>query len=286
MLTVTAWDEPIQDGDDTCPAGEVERRDLARRMAGALFVSLPLLFTMEMWQIARTIPDAVLLVLLGVGYGVNRLLLEYSGFRKRAWQRSKWWDALVAMGIGAVASVITLLITGIVDVGMDWLIAIKVIALETIPTGMGAAVAANQLGGGDASEEALGASPDVAVIVGSLVGGFLFAFNIAPTMETKVITLGQEWWMVGATAILSLLVSYLMVAIANFEQRDLSDRKIIDREWLEALVAYLIAVIISMLLLWVFGYSTPADPLEVWLPQTIALAYATTLGGAAGRLIL
>ena len=152
---------------------------------------------------------------------------------------------------------------------------------------MGAAVAINQLGGGDSVKpKKVGFSPDTTVILGTILGGYLFAFNVAPTLETKVIVLEQNWWQVGATFILSVAVSYMIVAIAQFETRDLSNRKIFDTEWLEALVAYLVSFFMSMLFLWVFGYGTPTDPIEVWLPQTIVLAYATTLGGAAGRLIL
>lgn len=285
MTAVTPWDREILDHDQCCKAGDVEKRDLARGMAGALFVSLPLLFTMEMWQIARTIPDAVLLVFLGVSFFIVRAFIEFAGYRRQAWQHSKWWDTLVAMGIGIVASTVTLFVAGIISLQLDYYLSAKLIALETIPTAIGAAVAMNQLGGGDASEN-VNLSPDAVVIVASLLGGFLFAFNIAPTMETKVVVLKQDWWQVGATFLLSLAVSYMMVAIGQFETRDLSKRKIIDAEWLEALIAYLVAFLISMLLLWVFGYGTPTDPLEVWLPQTIVLAYATTLGGAAGRLVL
>lgn len=285
MIGVTPWHRQVLDKDKCCEAGEVEIRDLARGMAGALFVSLPLLFTMEMWQIARTIPDGVLLAFLGVAFLFMRLFIEFAGFRRKAWQSSKWWDTTVTFGIGIVASTITLFVAGIISLDLDFYLTVKLIALESIPTAMGAAVAMNQLGGGDGADEGT-FSPDVSMLLGSLLGGFLFAFNIAPTMETKVIVLKQDWWQTGLTFFLSLAVSYMMVAIAQFETRDLSNRKAIDREWLEALVAYLVAFLISMLLLWVFGYGTPADPLEVWLPQTIVLAYGTTLGGAAGRLVL
>lgn len=265
----------------------MEVRDLARGLAGALFVSLPLLFTMEMWQIARTIPDWVLLIFLAASFLFNRAFIQFAGYRCSAWQASKWWDTLLTMGIGCVASAITLFIAGIISFDLDWYLTAKTIALETIPTSMGAAVAINQLGGGDsAGSEKLGMSPDVAVLVGTLLGAFLFAFNVAPTVETKVIVLKQDWWQVGTTFLLSVGISYLMVEVAQFEMRDLSKRRIIDSAWLEALISYIVAFLVSMLLLWVFGYGTPQDPIEVWLPQTIVLAYATTLGGAAGRLVL
>lgn len=286
-LSVTPWDKMIDDGKKECPAGEVETRDLFRGLAGALFVSLPLLYTMEMWQIARSIPDTVLLALLVISFFFNKWFIDFAGFRRKAWQNSKYWDALVAMGIGLVASVVTLFVTRIIPPGLDLYLIVKTVALEVVPTSMGAAVAMNQLGGGDsANDDKLGLSPDAAMLFAAMLGGFLFAFNIAPTMEPKVIAMQQTWWHTGATVILSLFVAYTTVAIAQFEDRDLSKRKIIDSEWLEAAIAYIIAFMISLLLLWIFQYSTPLDPLEVWLPQAVILAYATSLGGAAGRIIL
>lgn len=286
-MHATAWNQCLKIDDRSITAGEMEIRDLARGLAGALFVSLPLLFTMEMWEISKTIPDTVLLVFLAVSFLINSCFVRFASFRRASWIQSTWWDAAVAMGIGAVASTITLLVAGIIGWQTHWYLAAKTIALETIPTGMGAAVAVNQLGGGDSAKpKNMGMSPDLAVLAGTALGAFLFSFNIAPTIETKVVVLKQTWWQTGLTVLLSLGVSYLMVSVAQFEIRDLNRRRIVDSEWLEALLSYIIAFLLSMLLLWVFGYGTPLDPIDVWLPQTIVLAYATTLGGAAGRLVL
>jgi putative integral membrane protein (TIGR02587 family) len=241
-----------------------------------------------MWEIARTIPAPVLLIFLGISLCFNRLFIEFAGYRCTEWQRSKWWDALVAMGIGLVASVLTLSVAGLIYPDMASSSILRLVALESIPTSMGAAVAINQLGGGDSGMEATDVtfSADMTVILGTLLGGFLFAFNVAPTIETKVITLQQDWWLIAATFILSVAVAYITVHLAEFSEHDLSKRKYITSMWLETAIAYIIAFLISMLLLWTFGYGTPLDPLEVWLPQTIVLAYATALGGAAGRIVL
>ncbi len=287
-LAVTPMNAEICDNGETCPARNVEIRDLARGLSGALFVSLPLLFTMEMWEIARTIPAPVLLVFLGVSLCFNRLFIEFAGYRCTDWQRSKWWDALVTMGIGLVASVLTLAVAGLIYPNLAFNSIVRLVALETIPTSMGAAVAINQLGGGDSGKDSgdLPFSTDMTVILGTLLGGFLFAFNVAPTIETKVITLQQDWWLISATFLLSVAVAYVTVHLAQFAERDMSKRKIITSELLETAISYIAAFLISMLLLWTFGYGTPLDPLEVWLPQTIVLAYATALGGAAGRIVL
>ncbi|MEO6198937.1 MAG: DUF2391 family protein, partial [Sphingomicrobium sp.] len=95
------------------PAWRLEVRDLARGIAGALFVSLPMLFTAEMWEVARTMPTTVLLVLIGLSLIINRLFLLFAGYRHRDWViGSDWWDVMVTIGIGALVSAVTLYITG------------------------------------------------------------------------------------------------------------------------------------------------------------------------------
>lgn len=192
---VTPLDREVVDArGERDPAWRLEVRDLARGLAGALFVSLPMLFTMEMWEVARTMPTAVLLALLGLSLIINRLFLLFAGYRHRDWVKgSDWWDVLVTMGIGALVSAVTLYLTGIVDFAMNPTLALRTIALETVPTSMGAAVAINQLGAGDSGKHSrvLRKSTDLTVILGVLLGGILFAFNIAPTAETKVIAVSQ-----------------------------------------------------------------------------------------------
>ncbi|TMM47197.1 DUF2391 family protein [Qipengyuania marisflavi] len=286
-LAVTGFNAQIDDDGQNGSAGVVELRDLARGMAGALFVSLPLLFTLEMWVAARAMPDLVLLAFLAITVVLNKFYLDFAGFRKTAWQSAKWWDALITLGIGIVGSAITLVVIGSLKPDIDFYLAVKLVALEAIPMSMGAAVAINQLGASDgASQQATGLSLDMKVVVGSLLGGFLFAMNIAPTMEPKLVVLQQNWYLTGATLVLSILVSYLTVGLAAFEEQDLADRKVINSAWLETAVAYAIAFLVSAVLLWIFGFSTPLDPMVVWLPHAIALAYVTALGGAAGRLVL
>lgn len=289
-LAVTPLTKPLGEPDGTRTAAwRLELRDLSRALAGALFISLPLLFTMEMWKIARAIPAGVLLGFLAASLLLNRLFLLFAGFRHRNWVAgSDWWDVFVAAGAGALASAMTLTVFGVIGPGMDPALALRTIALETVPTSMGAVVAINQLGPGDSGKRSdrLRKSTDLTVVLGALLGGFLFAFNVAPTVEPKVIAAQQGWWLVAATFLVSLAISDVTVHLAEFEERDLSDRRVITTPWLETAVSYAIAFAVSTALLFAFGYASPLDPPPAWLPQTVALAYATALGGAVGRLVL
>ena len=287
-VKLTPLDEQIEIDGECEPAWQIEVRDLARGFAGALFVSLPLLYTMEMWEFGRTMPVWNIIAMLVVGYFCNVGLCAYAGFRRTQWVGGYFWDGAVCMGIGAVASFVTLLVTGIIDFDLSAEIAIKIIAIETVATGLGAAVARNQLGSGDSAQnkDRSPFSRDVSVVVGTILGGVLFAFNIAPTIEPKVITLAQNWCLLIGTVILSVAVSLLIVNLAEFDDRDYSARKIFNSPYIETVFSYSLALLVSASLLWSFGYIGMGDPLSVIVPLVVTMAYATTLGGAAGRLIL
>lgn len=278
----------IDDRDERNEAWRVELRDLARGFAGALFVSVPLLYTEEMWLAARTLSAGKLLLFLLVSFGAVFGMTLFAGFRKCNWQKSALMDAVVAMGIGAVAATLTLFVAGIIRPDMPLSLIGRLIAIETVATAIGAAVASNQLGSGDAQlrDRRVRKSQDELVVFGTLLGGLLFAFNIAPTMETKIVATGQDWALVAATFLLSIAVAFITVNVAEFEERDLSERRVITSPWLEALIAYLISFTVSAWLLWQFSHIVLGDPIATWLPQVVTLAYSTSLGGAAGRIVL
>lgn len=87
MLATTDINTPIAIGDECDPAWLVEMRDIARGFGGAVFVSLPLLYTMEMWKHGRSIPLWSLVLIMIGGYFANVGLCAYSGFRQTQWQR-------------------------------------------------------------------------------------------------------------------------------------------------------------------------------------------------------
>lgn len=114
-LGMTPMQKQIELNGQSEPAWQIEMRDLARGFAGALFVSLPLLYTMEMWHFGRSLDIRLILFLLVLGYFGNVGLCAYAGFRQTRWESGYLWDGIACMGIGAVASALTLLVAGIID---------------------------------------------------------------------------------------------------------------------------------------------------------------------------
>lgn len=280
----------IKVGDEHKKLWQIELRDIARGFCAALFFALPLLYTLEMWARARAMPAwEMAIIILGtylanVGFGL------FNGFKPELTRKSAWLDALTAMGIGLFASAITLALVGQYHAGVPTEIAVKLLLLEMVPTSFGASLAINQLGsrsqGGGQRQMEDFYSKDFQKIMGTTLGALLFAFNIAPTIEPKVITYSTGWWHSLGIMVFSLFVSVLMVFFTNFIERDSKDNGLLSSRWVETAVAYLVSLLVSVILLWMFGYLSLDVPFAVMVRWTVTLGYATTLGGAAGRLLL
>lgn len=270
------------------PLWIIEIHDLARGFAGALFLALPLLFTLEMWQRARVIPiwDLVLIMLLA--YFANVGFSLFNGFKPDLQRKAAWFDAVTSLGIGLVASAVTLILINQVNGDVPVPTSVKLILLEAVPASFGASLAVNQLGsrGSKSGKELQDAfSPDFKKVLGTLLGALMFSFNIAPTVETQIIGNGLTWWHTLGIVAFSLAVSALLVFYAGFVERD-NTSGVLRPRWLETLVAYLVSLAVSAFLLWTFGYIDTDTPLALVVPWVVTMGYGTTIAGAAGRLIL
>ena len=285
VFEISPLDRVISDDGDRVKLWVVEVRDLARGFCGALFFALPLLYTLEMWDRARVIPNWDLVLIVGLAYAGSVGLALFNGFKRVAERKAAWFDGLTAMGIGIVASTITLTLINRIGPDVPVETAVKLILLETVPTSFGASLAINQLGGGGSSKLEKAFSADAKKLLGTFLGALLFSFNIAPTVETKLIGTSLTWWHTGLIVVFSLVVSAIMVFFANFENRD-GDSGILASRLTETVVSYVVSLAVSALLLWMFGYVDFGTPLPLVTQWVVTLGYATTLAGAAGRLIL
>lgn len=286
------WSKVVEFGGEKQKLWQVEARDLARGFCGALFLALPLLYTLEMWERARAMPSWDLVIVVVLTYFGNVGFALFGNYKAEPERQNIWLDAATAMGIGLVASAITLFLVGRYGLNTPPEIMIKVLLLETVPSSFGASLAINQLGKRDTGESCDDDDkiidhfgPDFRKILGTILGATIFAFNVAPTIEPKVITYHSTWWHTLAILAFSLVVSWLMVFFASFCEPD-SESGVLRHKGLETVVSYLTSLAIGAGLLWMFGYLNFNTPPQVAIPWVITLGYATTLGGSAGRLIL
>lgn len=284
---------PVEIEDRTDALYKHELRELLRGFAGALFVALPLLYTQEMWERARNIEEPVLIVIVLAAFVINMGYISYSGFKSGRDRTHIAWDALVSMGLGLVASLITLYITARILSDTPLTIIICLLALMVVPTSFGASLAINQLGkrgsGGSGDEESVATKllgEDGEKITATALGGTLFAFNIVPTIEPKVMLaeIGPKHGL--AILAFSIALSYGIEFTARFHQKKDNSKGVLAEKWLSTLFCYLVSLVAAALLLWAFGYLSLDTPMEMAILWIIIVGYATTLGGTAGRLVL
>lgn len=129
-------------------------KEFGRGVIGGLLISLPLIYTMEVWWNGFTAPPSFLLSCLLVTYllllGYNR----YAGMKEDSSFSEICWESVEEIGLGFLASFLFLLLLGRINMGMSLdEIAGKVI-VETVIVAIGISVGTAQMGGnGDKGPE-------------------------------------------------------------------------------------------------------------------------------------
>ena len=264
---------------------------LARAFGGAIFFSLPLLMTMEMWQLGfymdRTRLVLFMLLMVPMLIGLD----HYSGFRETSSWREDAVDGVVAYGVGFCASAAVLALLAVIDTSMPPGEIVGKVALQAIPASFGAMLANSQLGsGGDegrAEEERKRRAGYGAEVFFMAAGATFLAFNVAPTEEMILIAFrmspGHALALMGA----SLLLMHAFVYAVEFRGTEAPARG--TPGWSVFLrytvVGYATALLVSAYVLWTFGrYEDGAY--STYLMEAVVLGFPASLGAAAARLIL
>lgn len=281
-----------------------EIRRLVRGLCGGFIFSLPIIYTMEMWQLGHATPLGKILIFFAFAYVVAVGLNYVSGFREGHDIRDALEDAVEAKAIGLVVAAVMLVLMGEAGRESSWSVFMRQAVILAIPISIGASLARSQFGEHDGPEHQPAgvqvgrddAEPppakrwrDDAKDVGLTVfGGIFLGFSVAPTEEIVLIaTQGHLWHSIGTMA-LALGISYLTLFEARFvgQSQRLASEGFFQDPWPETLLAYAISLLISALLLWFMGFIEPTMALDETLAMVIALALPVSLGGAAARLIL
>jgi putative integral membrane protein (TIGR02587 family) len=270
---------------------EADRRfavGLARAFAGAVFFSLPLLMTMEMWwlgfHMGRLRLALLTLLMLPILVGLD----HYSGFKETESWGEDLVDALVAYAVGFAAAAALLLLFGVVGPGSSPREAVGMVALQAVPGGFGAVLAGSQLGGSE-QEERHKKDPAAypAEVFFMLAGALFLAFNVAPTEEMVLISYMMTPLHALILALASLGVMHAFVYAVEF--RGTPERPAGVSQWSLAArftgVGYAVALLMSAYVLWTFG-RFEGEALASIVMQTVVLGFPATLGAAAARLIL
>ena len=177
---------------------------LARAFGGAILFALPLLMTMEMWQLGFSMDRLRLALLLLLMAPLLTLLSRLSGFERTFGLKDELVDAFVAYAVGFVASAAVLLLFSVIERGMSLDELVGKVALQAVPGSVGAALAVSQLGGqGERGEREGSSYAGEPFLMG--VGALFLAFNVAPTEEVVSIAYRLTPWHTLALVVASLV---------------------------------------------------------------------------------
>jgi putative integral membrane protein (TIGR02587 family) len=261
---------------------------LARAFAGALIFGLPLLMTMEMWALGFYMGPLRLALFLVVMFPLLVGLAYYAGFERSFSLRHLVLSACVAYAVAFVAAAAGLWLLAALRPGMSLGEVVGKISLQAIPASIGAMLARSQLGEQEEQEEEERRRDTYfGELFLAMVGALFLAFNIAPTEEVVLIATMITSWHALALIGLSLAIMHAFVYALEFRGQTFLHPGIAP--WSEFLrvtvVAYLLALLICLYVLWSFGRSDGLASGEL-LIQAIVLGFPAAIGAAAARLIL
>jgi putative integral membrane protein (TIGR02587 family) len=262
---------------------------LGRAFGGAVLFSLPLLMTMEMWWLGFYL-DRVKLVLFMLVMIPMLVALDYfSGFEETASWREDLEDGMTAYGVGLAASLVILLLFGIVDFGQPLREIVGKVAIQSVPASFGAVLANSQLAGSQdgAKKERKEAAGYGAQLFIMAAGAVFLAFNVAPTEEMVLISFVMTPWHGLALVAASLVMMHGFVFASGFRGSPAVVRG--TPAWSlflrHTVVGYVVALAVSAYVLWTFGRLEDGTT-SSYLMMTIVLGFPAALGAAAARLII
>ena len=304
------------------PAGpwRKEGLDVVRAASGGLLFGVPLLYTMEVWWTgSRSQPPAMALVVVLLLIPVF-VLNQTGGFRETPDHRVRdaVADTVEAVALGLVVTTVVLVLLREITTQTPLAAALGKVVYESIPFCLGIGVARLFLHGdrdgddGDDGDDGAGpgdgrnARDDrgtgdedddddddtgrsrgtLADLGATSLGAVFIALSIAPTDEVPTLAsaMTPAWLLVVVGA--SLLVSYAIVFVAGFTNQDErhAHRGIFQRPLTETIVSYLLALVMSLLLLWCFQRGF--EPWTDVVTRVVVLGLPAAVGGAAGRLAI
>jgi len=260
---------------------------LARAFAGAMLFALPLLMTMEMWQLGFYMDRWRLVLFLVLQLPLLVGLSYMSGFEPTFDLVEDAVDACAALAVGFVSSAALLLILGVITGGMSADEIVGKVALHAVPASMGALLAQSQLGGEEHEEELEERGKSYwGELFLMVVGALFFTFNLAPTEEMILIAFKMNEWQVLLLAALSLAAMHGFVYAVEFSgQEPMRGGGPVSVFFRLSVVGYAICLLVSAYVLWTFGrYDDEAGARMVM--EAVVLGFPASIGAAAARLVV
>ncbi|MGJ3252229.1 MAG: TIGR02587 family membrane protein [Elainellaceae cyanobacterium] len=280
----------------------IELQDLLRGAAGGFLFGIPLLYTIEVWSIGSSARSPMLLVVLGATFIIVLLLTQVEGFRRTLTLHplEAVMESIEALSLGLVCAAIALILLRRITLETPLSETLGKLIFEGVPFSIGVALARSTLSGDRVRSRnrrmsSSRFSPPTRFNLrdtlidfdATLIGAVIIAFSIAPTEEIPILAadIPPLWLLLIMSA--SLLLSYGIVFASGFANRaERQQRGLLISPTTETLVAYLVALVASVMMLVFFQQLNLQDPWQEWLSDTIVLGLPASIGGAAGRILI
>ncbi|RYE67250.1 MAG: TIGR02587 family membrane protein [Rhizobiaceae bacterium] len=233
-----------------------------------MLFGIPMLMTMELWELGFYIEQSRLLILLLFNIPLLIVLAHLIGFERTStfWQAVR--DALTAFALGIVISGAALVMLGVLKADMPMATIIGKIAIQAVPASIGAMLGRSQLGGEDNADDeddetsqSSDAVPDslstnyVRELFLMAIGALFLNLNVAPTEEVVLISYKMMNWHGVLTILVSIAIMHCFVYAVSFRgghrmPEDSSRWPIFFRY---TLPGYMVAMLVSLYVLWIFG---------------------------------
>ena len=266
-----------------------ELSDFTRAFAGAAVFGIPMVMTMEMWWIGKTLPLMHLVFALCVGLIANLGLAHVAGFRNEHSLGMSFDQAVDATAVGVVSATVLLLTLHQLRPADGVGAGVGMVMLLAVPLSLGASVARLVFSGGGGrdgeSSSDLSATQGILADAGAtVIGGVFIGMSIAPTEEVKMISAGLTLAHVLAVIGLTLVLSYLIVFASGFDEA--SPDGPLQHPFTETVFSYVLSLLVAFGLLLLFQRISMHDPLHEIVRNTVVLALPAAIGGAGGRLVV
>lgn len=272
-----------------------EITDFTRAFAGAAVFGIPLIFTMEMWWIGKSMSFPYILALIVVGFVTNFGLAHVAGFRNQHSWIMSIDQAIDALAVGLVTAAGLLIALNQLRFSDGIAQGASTVIVLAVPLSLGASVSREVFAGrtnrqgDDEDEEDDSDKPSVWQEVlndvgATAIGGIFIGLAIAVTDEIPMIAAGITWWHLFAIIGISMLFSYIIVFASGFDKE--SPPGPFQHPFTETMLAYVISLLVAFGMLIIFERLTLEDPLQEMIRQTVVLALPATVGGAGGRLVI
>jgi putative integral membrane protein (TIGR02587 family) len=260
---------------------------LGRAAGGAVVFALPLLMTMEMWELGAVMDRTRLLVLILVLLPTLVVLSFHAGFEPTFSWRDDLLDGVIAFGIGFSTSAMVLVLLGRITRETSLAAAMGMIALQTVPASIGAMLARTLLAGEHVDEERTGRRRYGGELFLMAIGALFLSFSIAPTEEVALIALRLTPGQCALLLVVSLVQMHAFVYAVEFRgQAARPEGATLGSEFLRlTVVGYAVGIAVSVFVLWVFARTDGAG-VGALVRHAVVLGYPASLGAAAARLIL